>query len=59
METLTLDCINIKQCLEHDFIKNNLNYYDGAIFRLAKPKCEITGREDCCYETLFLKAHER
>ena len=46
LETLTLDCLNIKQCVAHDTIKNNLNLHGGAIFRLAKPKYEITGRED-------------
>lgn len=43
LETLTLDCSNFKQCLAHDSIKNNLKFYGGAIFRLAKPKCQITG----------------
>ena len=63
LETLTLDCLNIKQCLADDTIKHNLNFYGGAIFRLAKPKYEITGREDSFYEnfvsnsTLIVKSY--
>jgi hypothetical protein len=53
LETLTLNCLNLKQCLAHDSIKNNLKHYGGAIFRLAKPNCEITGRDDSFYENFI------
>jgi hypothetical protein len=56
LETLTLDCSILKQCLAHDSIKNNLKFYGGAIFRLAKPKCQITGRDDSFYENFITKS---
>ena len=56
LEILTLDCLNIKQCVAHDTIKNNLNLHGGAIFRLSKPKYEITGREDSFYENFVSKS---
>jgi len=30
--------------------------YGGAIFRLAKPKCKITGRDDSFYENFITKS---
>ena len=56
LETLTLDCPNLKQCVAHESIKNNLKLYGGAIFRLAKPKCKITGRDDSFYENFITKS---
>jgi hypothetical protein len=56
LEILTLDCSNLKQCLAHDSIKNNLKYYGGAILRLAKLKCPITGRDDSFYENFTTKS---
>ena len=53
LEALTLNCLNLKQCLAHESIKNNLKFYGGALFRLAKPKCQITGREDSLYENFI------
>ena len=56
LETLTLDCPNLIQCVAHESIKNNLKLYGGAIFRLAKPKCTITGRDDSFYENFITKS---
>jgi hypothetical protein len=57
LETSTLDCSILKQCLAHDSINNNLKFYGGAIFRLAKPKCQITGRDDSFYEKFYYQKH--
>jgi hypothetical protein len=56
LKTLTLNFLNLKQCLAHDSIKNNLKHYGGSIFRLAKPNCEITGREDSFNENFISKS---
>ena len=56
LKTLTLNFLNLKQCLAHDSIKKNLKHYGGSIFRLAKPNCEITGREDSLYENFISKS---
>ena len=53
LEALTLNCLNLKQCLAHESIKNNLKFNGGAIFRIAKSKCQITGREDSFYENFI------